>query len=76
MCKVNNLDLCAITIFWIELTMSSGRSAFGGRGGGGHPIGRGRGRGGGAANLEEPLPRRPGLHFHRELALPLGDRTR
>jgi hypothetical protein len=42
----------------------------GGRGGRG--IGRAglSGRGGG---LEDPLPLRPGLHFHREITLPTSD---
>jgi hypothetical protein len=31
--------------------------------------GRGIGRAGG---LEAPLPLRPGLHFHREITLPMG----
>ena len=64
--------------------MSSGRSAFGpgGGSGGGRCGGRcggcghGRGSNWSADALEDPLPRRPGLHFHRALALPLGDRTR
>jgi hypothetical protein len=34
-----------------------GRAGLGGRGGG----------------LETPLPLRPGLHFHREITLPMGD---
>jgi hypothetical protein len=45
----------------------------GGRGGRG--IGRGGldGRGG---VLEDPLPLRPGLHFHREITLPMCDSGR
>jgi hypothetical protein len=39
----------------------------GGRGGCG--IGRG-------GVLEDPLPLRPGLHFHREITLPMGDMGR
>ena len=64
--------------------MSSGAFGPGGGHGGGRRGGRGCGRGrwGGHgcgcnwSGLEDPLPRRPGLHFHRELALPLVDRTR
>jgi hypothetical protein len=42
----------------------------GGRGGRG--IGR-AGLGGRGGVLEDPLPLRPGLHFHREITLPVGD---
>jgi hypothetical protein len=35
-------------------------------------IGR-EGLGGRGGVLEDPLPRRPGLHFHREITLPIGD---
>jgi hypothetical protein len=42
----------------------------GGRGGRG--IGR-AGLGGRGSGLEAPLPLRPGLHFHREITLPMGD---
>jgi hypothetical protein len=42
----------------------------GGRGGRG--IGR-AGLGGRGGGLEAPLPLRPGLHFHREITLPMGD---
>jgi hypothetical protein len=42
----------------------------GGRGGRG--IGR-AGLGGRGGGLEDPLPLRPGLHFHREITLPMGD---
>jgi hypothetical protein len=42
----------------------------GGRGGRG--IGR-VGLGGRGGVLEDPLPLRPGLHFHHEITLPLGD---
>jgi hypothetical protein len=43
------------------------RGGRGGRGIGHAGLG---GRGGG---LEDPLPLRPGLHFHREITLPMGD---
>jgi hypothetical protein len=43
------------------------------RGGcGGHGIGR-AGLGGRGGGLEHPLPLRPGLCFHREITLPVGD---
>jgi hypothetical protein len=42
----------------------------GGRGGRG--IGR-AGLGGRGGGLEDPLPLRPGMHFHREITLPMGD---
>jgi hypothetical protein len=42
----------------------------GGRGGRG--IGR-AGLGGRGGVLEDPLPLRPGLHFHRKITLPMGD---
>jgi hypothetical protein len=42
----------------------------GGRGGRG--IGR-AGLGGRGGGLEAPLTLRPGLHFHREITLPMGD---
>jgi hypothetical protein len=42
------------------------------RGRGGRGIGR-AGLGGRACGLEAPLPLRPGLHFHREITLPMGD---
>jgi hypothetical protein len=42
----------------------------GGRGGRG--IGR-AGFGGRGGVLGDPLPLRPGLHFHREITLPMGD---
>jgi hypothetical protein len=42
----------------------------GGRGGRG--IGR-AGLGGRGGVLEDSLPLRPGLHFHREITLPMGD---
>jgi hypothetical protein len=46
------------------------------RGGcGGRDIGRG-GLGGRGVVLENPLPLRPGLHFHREITLPMGDMGR
>jgi hypothetical protein len=45
----------------------------GGRGGRG--IGR-AGLGGRGGGLEAPLPLRPGLHFHREITLPMGDPER
>ena len=38
--------------------------------GGGH----GRGRGGGRALMDDV--QQPGIHFHQEVGLPLGDRTR
>jgi hypothetical protein len=44
-----------------------------GRGGrGGRGIGR-AGLGGRGGGLEDPLPVRPGLHFHREITLPMCD---
>jgi hypothetical protein len=44
-----------------------------GRGGrGGRGIGR-AGLGGCGGGLEDPLPLRPRLHFHREITLPMGD---
>jgi hypothetical protein len=44
------------------------------RGCGGRGIGIGRaGLGGRGGGLEAPLPLRPGLHFHREITLPMGD---
>jgi hypothetical protein len=39
---------------------------------GGCGIGRG-GLGGRGGILEDPLPLRPGLHFHREITLQMGD---
>jgi hypothetical protein len=45
----------------------------GGRGGCG--IGR-AGLGGRGGGLEASLPLRPGLHFHREITLPIGDPRR
>jgi hypothetical protein len=46
------------------------------RGGrGGHGIGR-AGLGGRGGGLEDPLPLRPGLRFHREITLPVGDSGR
>jgi hypothetical protein len=43
------------------------------RGGhGGCGIGRG-GLGGRGGGLEDSLPLRPGLHFYREITLPMGD---
>jgi hypothetical protein len=45
----------------------------GGRGGRG--IGR-AGLGGRGGGLEDPLPLHPGLHFHREITLPMGDPRR
>jgi hypothetical protein len=42
----------------------------GGRGGRG--IGC-AGLGGCGGGLEDPFPLRPGLHFHREITLPMGD---
>jgi hypothetical protein len=39
---------------------------------GGHGIGCG-GLGGRGGVLEDPLPLRPGLHFHCEITLPMGD---
>jgi hypothetical protein len=39
---------------------------------GGCGIGR-AGLGGRGDGLEAPLPLRPGLHFHREINLPMGD---
>jgi hypothetical protein len=42
------------------------------RGRGGRGIGR-AGLGGRGGGLEASLPLRPGLHFHREITLPMGD---
>jgi hypothetical protein len=42
------------------------------RGRGGRGIGC-AGLGGRGGGLEAPLPLRPGLHFHREITLPMGD---
>jgi hypothetical protein len=42
------------------------------RGRGGRGIGR-AGLGGRGGGLEAPLPLHPGLHFHREITLPMGD---
>jgi hypothetical protein len=39
---------------------------------GGRGIGR-AGLGGRGGGLEAPLPLRPGLHFHREITLTMGD---
>jgi hypothetical protein len=40
-------------------------------------LGRGRGGLGGHGGVwEDPLPRRPGLHFHREITLQMGDPRR
>jgi hypothetical protein len=39
---------------------------------GGRGIGR-AGLGGRGGGLEAPLPLRSGLHFHREITLPMGD---
>jgi hypothetical protein len=50
-----------------------GRGIVHRRGGcGGRGIGR-AGLGGRGGVLEAPLPLRPGLHFHREITLPMGD---
>jgi len=38
--------------------------------------GRGRGRGGGRALMDDGDAQQPGIHFHQEVGLPLGDRTR
>jgi len=38
--------------------------------------GRGRGRGGGPALMDDFVAQQPGIHFHQEVDLPLGDRTR
>jgi hypothetical protein len=43
-----------------------------GGGCGGRGIGH-AGLGGRGCGLEAPLPLRPGLHFHREITLPMGD---
>jgi hypothetical protein len=47
----------------------------GGHGGSGSGSGR-AGLGGRGGELEAPLPLRPGLHFHREITLPMGDPRR
>ena len=53
-----------------------GRGIVRRRGGhGGRGIGRG-GLGGRGGVLEDPLPLRPGLHFHHEITLPMGDMGR
>jgi len=44
--------------------------------GGGHGGGRGRGRGGGRTLMDDFVSQQPGIHFHQEVDLPLGDRTR
>ena len=36
--------------------------------------GRGRGRGGGHALMDDGDAQQPGIHFHQEVGLPLGDR--
>jgi hypothetical protein len=75
--------MCVILIcIYFELAMSSssgvgngisGRGIVCRRGGrGGHGIGR-AGLGGRGGGLEALLPPRLGLHFHREITLPMGD---
>ena len=44
--------------------------------GGGRGGGRGRGRGGGCGLMYDGDAQQPGIHFHQEVALPPGDRTR
>ena len=34
------------------------------------------GRGGGCALMDDFVAQQPGIHFHQEVDLPLGDRTR
>ena len=36
---------------------------------------RGRGRGGGRVLMDDADAQQPGIHFHQEVALSLGDRT-
>ena len=38
--------------------------------------GRGRGCGGGRVLMDDFVAQQPGIHFHQEVDLPLGDRTR
>ena len=38
--------------------------------------GRGRGCGGGRTLMDDFVAQQPGIHFHQEVDLPLGDRTR
>ena len=38
--------------------------------------GRGRGCSGGHTLMDDFVPQQPGIHFHQEVDLPLGDRTR
>ena len=45
-------------------------------GGGGRGGSRGRGRGGGRTLMDDFVSQQPGIHFHQEVDLPLGDRTR
>ncbi|KAG2571465.1 hypothetical protein PVAP13_7KG109155 [Panicum virgatum] len=44
--------------------------------GGGRGGGRGRGRGGGRALMDDVDAQQLGIHFHQEVGLPLGNRTR
>ena len=44
--------------------------------GGGRGDGRGRGHGGGRSLMDDVVVQQPGIHFHQEVDLPLGDRTR
>ena len=44
--------------------------------GGGCGCRHGRGRGGGRALMDNVDAQQPGIHFHQEVGLPLGDRTR
>ena len=44
--------------------------------GGGHGGGRGRGPGGGRSLMDVVDAQQPGIHFHQEVDLPPGDRTR
>ena len=44
--------------------------------GGGRGGSHGRGRGGGRSFMDDVVVQQPGIHFHQEVGLPLGDRTR
>ena len=41
-----------------------------------HGGSRGRGRGGGRVFMDDVDAQQPGIHFHQEVGLPLGDQTR
>ena len=44
--------------------------------GGGRGRGHCRGHGGGRVLMDDFVAQQPGIHFHQEVDLPLGDRTR